>query len=160
MTGSTTCPSLRLHQPVRTKHERTTSNVRFSSSLANGNGSRASLVPYNTSRRWEPGPTHTHTHTHTKTTMWTSKLGNKYPIDEIERNHTATIAKLTKLRHEGANKFCAECGNPGTVWSSVNLGVFTCMRCGSLHRALGTHVSKPKGCHGSYLWVRFIDVHC
>merc|ERR1711971_881831 len=50
------------------------------------------------------------------------------------------------------NKRCADCGAQGTVWSSVNLGVFTCMRCGSFHRALGTHISKPKGCTGTYLW--------
>lgn len=56
------------------------------------------------------------------------------------------------MRRSEANSKCADCGQQGTVWSSVNLGVFLCLRCGSLHRALGTHISKPKGCTGTYLW--------
>ena len=30
--------------------------------------------------------------------------------------------------------------------------VFVCLRCASVHRSLGTHISKPKGCTGTYLW--------
>eukprot|EP00566_Odontella_aurita_P021667 CAMPEP_0113531382 /NCGR_PEP_ID=MMETSP0015_2-20120614/3466_1 /TAXON_ID=2838 /ORGANISM="Odontella" /LENGTH=220 /DNA_ID=CAMNT_0000430213 /DNA_START=121 /DNA_END=783 /DNA_ORIENTATION=- /assembly_acc=CAM_ASM_000160 len=84
--------------------------------------------------------------------LWTSKLGNKYRKIDVEVNHNANMALLQKMRSESSNRLCAECGKDGTIWSSVNLGVFTCMRCGSLHRALGTHVSKPKGCTGTYLW--------
>mmetsp|Transcript_9385 Transcript_9385/g.12522 ORF Transcript_9385/g.12522 Transcript_9385/m.12522 type:complete len:231 (-) Transcript_9385:411-1103(-) len=84
--------------------------------------------------------------------MWTSKLGNKYNKEEIEASHKQQLRFLEKLRSEPDNRICAECGKQGTVWSSVNLGVFTCLRCGSLHRALGTHISKPKGCTGTYLW--------
>ena len=32
----------------------------------------------------------------------------------------------------------------GTRWASWNIGVFLCIRCGGLHRALGTHISKVK----------------
>lgn len=84
--------------------------------------------------------------------MWTSKLGTKYAKDEIDRNHDRTMKELDKLRRLEANSLCADCGQRGTIWSSVNLGVFLCLRCGSLHRALGTHISKPKGCSGTYLW--------
>lgn len=86
--------------------------------------------------------------------MWTSRLGGRYPKAEIEERHEITIHELDHLRFQGANSICADCGQEGgrTIWSSVNLGVFLCMRCGSLHRALGTHISKPKGCTGSYLW--------
>jgi hypothetical protein len=83
---------------------------------------------------------------------WTSKLGNKYPKEEIELNHADTTKELDKLRRWKENAVCADCGCSGTVWSSVNLGAFLCLRCGSLHRALGTHISKPKGCTGTYLW--------
>lgn len=38
------------------------------------------------------------------------------------------------------------------MWASVNLGVFLCITCGSHHRSLGTHISKPKGCTGTYWW--------
>lgn len=29
-------------------------------------------------------------------------------------------------------------------WASWSLGVFLCIRCGSLHRKMGTHISKVK----------------
>mmetsp|Transcript_28971 Transcript_28971/g.52482 ORF Transcript_28971/g.52482 Transcript_28971/m.52482 type:complete len:200 (+) Transcript_28971:94-693(+) len=85
-----------------------------------------------------------------KVEMWTSKLGKQYRKDEVDFN--AAEAELNSIRNLPENKRCADCGTQGTVWSSVNLGVFTCMRCGSFHRALGTHISKPKGCTGTYLW--------
>jgi len=85
-----------------------------------------------------------------KVETWTSKLGITYRKDDIDFDATAT--EIKRVKDLPANKRCAECGTVGTVWSSVNLGVFTCMRCGSLHRALGTHISKPKGCTGTYLW--------
>ena len=84
--------------------------------------------------------------------LWTSKLGNKYPKEEVESNHDRIMKELNTLRRTEANSLCADCGQRGTIWSSVNLGVFLCLRCGSLHRALGTHISKPKGCSGTYLW--------
>ncbi|EED16508.1 GTPase activating protein for Arf, putative [Talaromyces stipitatus ATCC 10500] len=48
------------------------------------------------------------------------------------------------IRTVPGNDRCADCqaGNPG--WASWNLGVFLCMRCGSLHRKMGTHISKVK----------------
>ncbi|KAL7550184.1 hypothetical protein ACHAWF_013457 [Thalassiosira exigua] len=85
-----------------------------------------------------------------KIEMWTSKLGKQYRKDEVDFN--AAKAELDRIRNLPENKRCADCGTQGTVWSSVNLGVFVCMRCGSFHRALGTHISVPKGCTGTYLW--------
>lgn len=32
----------------------------------------------------------------------------------------------------------------GTRWASWNIGVFLCIRCGGLHRKLGTHISRVK----------------
>ncbi|ORX58565.1 ArfGap-domain-containing protein [Piromyces finnis] len=42
------------------------------------------------------------------------------------------------------NNYCAECGAKGPQWASTNLGVFLCIRCASIHRKLGTHISKVK----------------
>lgn len=84
--------------------------------------------------------------------LWTSKLGTKYPKELVERNHDRIMKELDALRRKDGNSLCADCGQRGTIWSSVNLGVFLCLKCGSLHRALGTHISKPKGCSGTYLW--------
>jgi len=59
---------------------------------------------------------------------------------------------LQQLRKQPANAVCAECGESDTCWASVNLGVFLCVRCSDVHRALGTHITKVKGCSGTYLW--------
>ncbi|KAL8880817.1 MAG: hypothetical protein Q9192_007939, partial [Flavoplaca navasiana] len=67
---------------------------------------------------------------------------------------TAIMSKRTHMRNERAlqdlvkmvpgNDRCADCEarNPG--WASWSLGIFLCMRCASLHRKLGTHISKVK----------------
>jgi stromal membrane-associated protein len=30
----------------------------------------------------------------------------------------------------------------GPRWASYNLGIFLCIRCGGIHRKLGTHISR------------------
>ncbi|KAL8918101.1 MAG: hypothetical protein Q9208_007541 [Pyrenodesmia sp. 3 TL-2023] len=67
---------------------------------------------------------------------------------------TTAMSKRTQVRNEKAlqeliktvpgNDRCADCTarNPG--WASWSLGIFLCMRCASLHRKLGTHISKVK----------------
>jgi len=84
--------------------------------------------------------------------MWTSKLGSKYPKDQIERLDSEHHRLLQRLRKETHNARCAECGEGNTAWASVSLGIFLCVRCSDVHRALGTHISKTKGCSGTYLW--------
>jgi Putative GTPase activating protein for Arf len=86
------------------------------------------------------------------TAQWCSKLGHQYDMAMIERNDEQTKRELDRLRLLPANRTCADCGKGSTVWASVNLGVFLCLRCGSHHRGIGTHISKPKGCTGTYLW--------
>ena len=73
-----------------------------------------------------------------KVEVWTSKLGRHYRKDEID--FTATKSELDRIRNLPENRRCADCGvDHGNAWASVNIGVFTCIRCGSFHRALGTH---------------------
>lgn len=62
------------------------------------------------------------------------------------------LSPAQALRRRPENARCADCGAKGTVWAIVNHGVFVCLRCASLHRSLGTHISVPKGCTGTYLW--------
>merc|ERR1712070_1265082 len=52
----------------------------------------------------------------------------------------------------GANTKCADCGRQDNTWASVSHGVFICVTCSDVHRSVGTHVSKVKGCTGTYLW--------
>jgi len=84
--------------------------------------------------------------------MWRSKLGNVFPRAEVEKLDAEHHRILKTLRSKSGNSQCAECGAQDTTWASVNLGVFLCVRCADVHRALGTHISKVKGCGGTYLW--------
>jgi len=85
---------------------------------------------------------------------WRSKLGNCYPRDQIQRDDVASQRALRNLRNlkERDNHLCADCGVPDNSWASVSLGVFICVTCSDVHRSVGTHVSKVKGCTGTYLW--------
>lgn len=65
----------------------------------------------------------------------------------------ASMSKRTQARNERelhellslpGNSTCADCGAKNPAWASWNLGIFLCMRCASLHRKLGTHISKVK----------------
>jgi len=40
------------------------------------------------------------------------------------------------------NRICADCGAPDPKWASATIGVFLCLKCGDVHRALGPDVSK------------------
>jgi hypothetical protein len=84
--------------------------------------------------------------------MWRSRLGTNYKKEFMQRNEANLFKELQALRDLPENRVCADCGVRGTVWASVNLGVFLCMTCGSHHRSLGTHISLPKECTGTYWW--------
>jgi len=60
--------------------------------------------------------------------------------DEVSK----TRKILQQLQKLPANKKCAECGSKQPTWASTNLGVFVCIRCSSVHRSMGTHISKVK----------------
>uniref|UniRef100_A0A2A4JKR7 Arf-GAP domain-containing protein n=1 Tax=Heliothis virescens TaxID=7102 RepID=A0A2A4JKR7_HELVI len=51
---------------------------------------------------------------------------------------------LQELQKKSGNNVCADCGNPDPDWASYNLGIFICMRCASIHRGMGAHISKVK----------------
>ena len=55
--------------------------------------------------------------------------------------HIKIIQELLSLPE---NQACADCGAKGPKWASVNIGCFLCIRCGGLHRKMGTHISKIK----------------
>jgi len=84
--------------------------------------------------------------------MWTSKLGNKYPKSWMHEQDGKTQKELKALRKERGNDYCSDCGQQDTSWASVTHGVFICVTCSDVHRSVGTHISKVKGCTGTYLW--------
>ncbi|KAJ7084044.1 hypothetical protein B0H15DRAFT_923807 [Mycena belliarum] len=58
----------------------------------------------------------------------------------IERNQRI----LLDLVAQPGNDVCADCKVKNPRWASHNLGVFICVSCASVHRKIGTHVSKVK----------------
>ena len=53
-------------------------------------------------------------------------------------------ARLNNIINKPGNKMCADCNGRNPRWASISLGVFVCIRCCGIHRALGTHISKMK----------------
>ncbi|XP_059053994.1 arf-GAP with dual PH domain-containing protein 1-like isoform X2 [Achroia grisella] len=51
---------------------------------------------------------------------------------------------LQELQKKSGNNVCADCGSEDPDWASYNLGIFICMRCASIHRGMGAHISKVK----------------
>ncbi|KAI9285392.1 hypothetical protein BC943DRAFT_306363 [Umbelopsis sp. AD052] len=51
---------------------------------------------------------------------------------------------LIELIKQPGNNVCVDCRAKNPRWASHNLGVFLCIRCGGLHRRMGTHISKVK----------------
>lgn len=51
---------------------------------------------------------------------------------------------LQELQKKSGNNVCADCGTEDPDWASYNLGIFICMRCASIHRGMGAHISKVK----------------
>ncbi|KAI8822115.1 putative GTPase activating protein for Arf-domain-containing protein [Fimicolochytrium jonesii] len=61
-----------------------------------------------------------------------------------KKRDEANVKILQELLTLPDNQCCADCNERGPRWASTNHGVFLCIRCGGLHRKLGTHISKIK----------------
>jgi len=70
----------------------------------------------------------------------------------MQENDKASQQELKRLRSLSGNKTCADCDRQDNSWASVTHGVFICMICSDVHRSVGTHITKVKGCTGTYLW--------
>ncbi|KAH7882891.1 hypothetical protein F5I97DRAFT_145767 [Phlebopus sp. FC_14] len=57
-----------------------------------------------------------------------------------ERNHRTLI----ELAMKPGNDICADCKARAPRWASYSLGIFICVHCASIHRKIGTHISKVK----------------
>lgn len=51
---------------------------------------------------------------------------------------------LCKFMEQEDNKICFDCGSKPANWASVNNGIFICLNCSGLHRALGVNISFVK----------------
>ncbi|KAF9467205.1 hypothetical protein BDZ94DRAFT_60057 [Collybia nuda] len=58
----------------------------------------------------------------------------------IERNQKTLLELVVKP----GNDICADCKARNPRWASHNLGIFICMGCASIHRKIGTHITKVK----------------
>ncbi|WWD20535.1 hypothetical protein CI109_105011 [Kwoniella shandongensis] len=59
----------------------------------------------------------------------------------MEQRHQRMLEEVLKLP---GNDTCADCHAPAPRWASVNLGIFLCVGCASIHRKMGTHKSRVK----------------
>ncbi|KAI0320420.1 putative GTPase activating protein for Arf-domain-containing protein [Amylostereum chailletii] len=57
-----------------------------------------------------------------------------------ERNAKA----VQELALQPGNDVCADCKTRNPRWASHNLGIFICVNCASIHRKIGTHITKVK----------------
>ncbi|KAK7062911.1 Protein gts1 [Paramarasmius palmivorus] len=51
---------------------------------------------------------------------------------------------LLELATKPGNDICADCKTRTPRWASHNLGIFICVTCASIHRKIGTHITKVK----------------
>ncbi|TFK32097.1 hypothetical protein BDQ12DRAFT_693023 [Crucibulum laeve] len=58
----------------------------------------------------------------------------------IERNQRTVL----ELAQKPGNDICADCKARNPRWASHNLGIFICVNCASIHRKIGTHITKVK----------------
>ncbi|CAK9785853.1 ArfGap-domain-containing protein [Cutaneotrichosporon oleaginosum] len=54
--------------------------------------------------------------------------------------------QLEEVLKMPGNDRCADCRAAAPRWASVNLGIFLCVTCASIHRKMGTHRSRVKSC--------------
>ncbi|KAF9022217.1 ArfGap-domain-containing protein [Hymenopellis radicata] len=51
---------------------------------------------------------------------------------------------VQELALQPGNDICADCKAKNPRWASHSLGIFLCMHCASIHRKIGTHITKVK----------------
>ncbi|KAF9242264.1 putative GTPase activating protein for Arf-domain-containing protein [Melanogaster broomeanus] len=51
---------------------------------------------------------------------------------------------LMELAMQPGNDVCADCKARAPRWASYNIGIFICVHCASIHRKIGTHITKVK----------------
>ncbi|KAI9302342.1 hypothetical protein BJ944DRAFT_251582 [Cunninghamella echinulata] len=68
-------------------------------------------------------------------------MSEKKQSKSIQERHERLLNELLKIP---GNEYCADCRTRNPRWASYSLGVFLCVRCASIHRKMGTHISRIK----------------
>ncbi|CAO3620309.1 unnamed protein product [Cunninghamella echinulata] len=68
-------------------------------------------------------------------------MSEKKQCKSIQERHERLLNELLKIP---GNEYCADCRARNPKWASYSLGVFLCVRCASIHRKMGTHISRIK----------------
>lgn len=83
--------------------------------------------------------------------QWRSKFSTRYNKSDIEKWDASLKMTLAGLRKELHNRKCFDCGAEDSSWASPKLGIFICLKCSDVHRAVGTHITFVKN-FSTYLW--------
>jgi len=70
--------------------------------------------------------------------------GSRTRKDASQKEQEKYQKMLEQILKLPGNDNCADCGQKGPRWASINLGIFVCIRCSGIHRSMGTHISKVK----------------
>ncbi|CAF1106197.1 unnamed protein product [Adineta ricciae] len=65
-------------------------------------------------------------------------------VGKTGASNIADSASVQAIKQIPGNGFCADCDQLNPTWASLNLGALICMDCASLHRNLGTHLSRVR----------------
>ncbi|PKA49178.1 ADP-ribosylation factor GTPase-activating protein AGD12 [Apostasia shenzhenica] len=68
--------------------------------------------------------------------------GRSNRFHEYSKATSGNSRKLKELLLKNDNRVCADCNAPDPKWASANIGVFLCLKCCSVHRNLGSDISK------------------
>ncbi|KAH9474609.1 UBA domain-containing protein 3 [Psilocybe cubensis] len=67
---------------------------------------------------------------------------NSNPQNKLQKDRNQKI--LLELASLPGNNICADCKTRMPRWASHSLGIFICVNCASIHRKIGTHITKVK----------------
>jgi hypothetical protein len=65
-------------------------------------------------------------------------------MSSLKDINAARVSQMRDLSKRDSNARCADCDARDPDWTSINLGIFICIKCAGIHRNLGVHHSKVR----------------